>query len=76
MCPGQRWAITVVPVTTVWAPVRPLQRQFPVFPYIVGGDYGDWASSAAGWTAIGLLAAGLLSLVLTREGRPWERIAS
>jgi hypothetical protein len=39
-----------------------------VFPYAVGGPYGDWTASAAGWTALGLLTAGLLGLVLVREG--------
>jgi hypothetical protein len=74
--PGQRWAIVVVPAVTAWALVRPLQQQLPVFPYTFGGQYGDWGSSAAGWTAAGVLAGVLLSLVLTREGRLWERIAS
>ena len=67
--PGQRWAVAVVPVVTAWSLVRPLARQLPVFPYASGGEYGDWASSAAGWTAAGLLAAVLLGLVLTSEGR-------
>jgi hypothetical protein len=75
-CPGQRWAIAVVPAVTAWALVRPLQRQLPVFPYTFGGEYGDWASSAAGWTMVGLFAALLLGLVLTREGRIWQGIAS
>lgn len=74
--PGQRWAIAVVPVTTAWALVRPLARQLPVFPYSFGDEYGDWVESAVGWTAIGLLAGVLLVLILTREGRAWERIAS
>jgi hypothetical protein len=74
--PGQRWAIVVVPATTAWALVKPLEKQLPVFPYAFGGEYGDWAVSAAGWTIIGLLACALLALILTREGRPWERIAS
>jgi hypothetical protein len=73
--PGQRWAVTVIPATTAWALVKPLDRQLPVFPYAFGNEYGDWAVSAASWTAVGLLAAVLLLLILTREGRPWERIA-
>ena len=67
---------SVVPATTAWALVKPLEKQVPVFPYAFGGEYGDWAVSAAGWTIIGLLACALLALILTREGRPWERIAS
>ncbi len=74
--PGHRWALAVVPATTAWALVKPWNQQLPVFPYTSGGEYGDWAVSAAGWTAVGVLAAVLLILILTREGRPWERIAS
>jgi hypothetical protein len=72
--PGQRWALGVVPATTAWALVKPLKQQFPVFPYAFGDRYGDWTVSVAGWTAVGLLAAVLLMLILTREGRSWERI--
>ena len=72
-CPGQRWAIAVVPVVTGWALVRPLARQLPVFPYAFGAEYGDWAVSAAGWTAAGLLAGLLLVVVLRSEGRPRSR---
>ena len=75
-CPGQRWALTVVPVTTAWALVRPLPSHLPVFPYADGAGYGGWGASAAGWTVAGVLAGVLLVLVLTREGRPWERMAS
>jgi hypothetical protein len=46
-----------------------------VFPYSFNGDYGDWAASATAWTVSGLLACVLLVLILTREGRPWERMA-
>jgi hypothetical protein len=74
--PGQRWALATVPATTAWALVKPLEKQVPVFPYAFGGEYGDWGVSAAGWTATGVLAGVLLVLILTREGRAWERIAS
>ena len=46
-----------------------------MFPNAFGGEYGDWAVSTAGWTTIALLAVAFLVLILTREGRPWERIA-
>ena len=68
--PGRRWAITVVPLATAWALVRPIDQHLPVFPY---ADEG-WGASAAGWTATGLLAGVLLILILTREGRVWERL--
>ena len=74
--PGQRWALTIVPVTTAWALMKPLAQQLPVFPYAFGGEYGDWAASCVVWTGIGLLAGLILLMVLTREGRPWERITS
>lgn len=60
--PGQRWAVSAVPVVMAWALVRPLEEQLPVFPYAFGGPYGDWGASALLWTvatAVGLLALGL-----------------
>jgi hypothetical protein len=71
--PGQRWAIVMVPATTVWALVRPLERYLPVFPYAFGGDYGNWTMSSAGWTVTGLTAALTLAAILVRDGRPWRR---
>ncbi len=73
-CPGQRWALAVVPVTTAWALVRPLDRHLPVFPYTSAAP--GWGTSAAGWTTVAVLAGVVLALVLMREGRSWERIAS
>ena len=74
--PRRRAGSLTHPTRTAWALVRPLARQLPVFPYTFDSEYGDWARSAAGWTAVGLLAVVLLGLVLTREGRRWERIGS
>lgn len=74
--PGRRWALAIVPATTARAHVKPLKQQFPVFPYAFGGEYGDGAVSVARWTAVGLLAGVFLILVLTREWRPWQRIAN
>lgn len=64
--PGQRWAVVAVPVTTVWALVRPVEDHLPVFPYA----YEGWTVSVAGWSVAGLLAALALTVTLVRDGRP------
>ncbi|MET7398060.1 hypothetical protein ABZS66_31670 [Dactylosporangium sp. NPDC005572] len=71
--PGQRWAIVVVPVTTAWALVRPVEEHLPVFPYGYGDAFGDWTISSAGWAVTGLTAALMLAATLIRDGRPWYR---
>ena len=65
--PGQRWAVTIIPFTTAWALITPLQRQLPVFPYAFGGPYGDWTTSSLGWSAAGLIAGVLIALTLACE---------
>ncbi|MFI7587192.1 hypothetical protein ACIB24_08980 [Spongisporangium articulatum] len=65
--PGQRWALTVVPLATAWALVRPFERQLPVFPYAFGGAYGDWTTSAAGWSVLGVAAAAVLVRTLAAD---------
>ena len=72
--PGQRWAITIIPMTTAWALVKPFKQQLPVFPYASGGPYGDWTTSSIAWSVAGLLAIGLLLLTLTREGHSRARV--
>jgi hypothetical protein len=57
--PGHRLALTVVPIATGWALIRPFDSLLPVFPY--GND--AWARSTLGWSvfgAIGLLGFGLV----------------
>jgi hypothetical protein len=72
--PGQRWAIVAVPACTAWALVRPFGRQIPIFPYAYGDGHGDWSTSVAGWSVAGLIAAGLLALILIKDGRRLDRV--
>jgi hypothetical protein len=66
--PGLLLATTMVPLTSAWALVRPLDGALPVFPY--GSDSaGDWAASTAGWATLGTVALGLLVAALTDA--PW-----
>lgn len=79
--PGQRWALSVVPVAMAWAIVRPLEELAPVFPYAFGGPYGDWGTSAVLWSAAGGLGLVVLALVLAEVGtglcaRPRSRRSS
>lgn len=69
--PGVRAAAVVVPVTTVWALVRPFAEQVPVFPYASGGTYGDWRTSSVAWLCAGAVAVVILALAMTEAA--WWR---
>jgi len=69
--PGLLAATVAVPVATGWALVRPFERGLPVFPYALGGEYGDWRTSTIGWTAAGALA--LIALGITLADARWWR---
>lgn len=66
--PGQRLALTVVPVSTAWALVRPAQEWVPVFPYATT-SLADWDASTLGWAAAGTIAIAVLVGVLATDGR-------
>ncbi len=66
--PGLLLAASVVPVTSAWALVRPLEATLPVFPYGTSSAT-DWATSTAGWLALGTLAVVLLTAALVAG--PW-----
>jgi hypothetical protein len=66
--PGLLLATTVVPATTVWALVRPLQESLPVFPY--GSDSAEaWVASTVGWLLLGTVALLVLTAALCES--PW-----
>jgi hypothetical protein len=66
--PGLVLATAVIPLTSAWALVRPLETRLPVFPY---GDSsaGDWAASTLGWAILGALALVVLAAALSEA--PW-----
>ena len=66
--PGLLMAVTVVPMTTAWALVRPFDASLPVFPYGTSSA-GDWAASTAGWLVLGTLA--MVALVAALTDAPW-----
>ena len=65
--PGMRIAAVVVPVSTVWALVRPLHQQLPVFPYGTSSAT-DWQASTTGWALVATVSVLCLIFSLTR---PW-----
>jgi hypothetical protein len=63
--PGLQAALTVVPVATAWALIRPFSQALPVFPYADGStDFGDWGVSLAGWAVVAGAAVVLLIAAL------------
>jgi hypothetical protein len=66
--PGLLLAAVIVPVTTVWALVRPLGDHLTVFPYGTTPTHG-WHMSTLGWATAGVLAGLLLIAALTDA--PW-----
>jgi hypothetical protein len=64
--PGHRFALTVVPITTGWALIRPFDSVLPVFPY--GDD--AWARSTLGWSVVGTIGFASFGLVVA-EARWW-----
>lgn len=71
--PGHQLALVVVPVTTAWALVRPLQTVLPIFPYGYDASYGDWQVSAIGWSVLTIISALWLLLTLSEVG-PHRRL--
>lgn len=66
--PGLVLATVVVPLTSAWALVRPLESRLPVFPY--GTSSADvWATSTVGWVILGILALVVVAAALTDV--PW-----
>jgi hypothetical protein len=68
--PGLRIAMIVVPVSTSWALVRPVQRWVPIFPY---GDSSPstWDASTTGWVVLAVVATVVLARALTEVH--WSR---
>ncbi len=66
--PGLVLATAVVPLTSAWALVRPLESRLPVFPYGTSSA-GDWATSTVGWVILGSLA--LVFLAAALSDAPW-----
>jgi hypothetical protein len=66
--PGLLFAAVIVPVTTVWALVRPLGDHLAVFPYGTTSSH-SWHMSTVGWATAGVLAGLLLIAALTDA--PW-----
>jgi hypothetical protein len=68
--PGLRFATAVVPATTAWALLRPLDHQLPVFPYATTTSSG-WAYSTTGWVFLAVAAGVTLGIVLA-DARWWR----
>ncbi len=68
--PGLALATAVVPLTTAWALVRPLEGWLNVFPYGTSSATA-WATSTAGWIAVGTLAVVVLTAALS-DARWWS----
>ena len=69
--PGLRFATAVVPATTAWALLRPLDTHLAVFPYGTTTPTG-WDRSATGWIGLTITALLVLGLVFT-DARWWRR---
>ena len=67
--PGLRFATAVVPATTAWALLRPLDGQLAVFPFATTTPVG-WERSTTGWVALAVVAVVVLGLVLV-DSRWW-----
>ena len=68
--PGLRFATAVVPATTAWALLRPLDRHLAVFPYATTTPAG-WDHSTTGWVALTIAAAVVLGVVIA-DVRWWR----
>ncbi len=68
--PGSRFATAVVPATTAWALLRPLDRRLPAFPFATTTPAG-WEHSATGWVVLAIVAAVVLGVVLA-DTRWWR----
>jgi hypothetical protein len=68
--PGLRFATAVVPATTAWALLRPLDQYLPVFPYGTTTAAG-WDRSAGLWVTLAVAAVVTLVVVLA-EARWWR----
>lgn len=66
--PGLILATAVVPLTTAWALVRPLDNRLSVFPYGTSSA-NAWATSTAGWVILGILALAFLTAAISDA--PW-----
>jgi len=66
--PGLVLATTVVPLTSTWALVRPLDATLPVFPYGTSSAE-EWTVSTVGWVVLGILALVVLAAALSDA--PW-----
>lgn len=71
--PGLMLATAVVPLTSAWALVRPLENRLPVFPYGTSSA-GDWGTSTVGWVSAGTVALVVLAAAL--GGAPWWSVGS
>jgi hypothetical protein len=69
--PGMSLAISVVPLLTAWALVRPFGEHLPVFPY---SPEGDWGASLAGWAV--LCVAAVVLLLAALADAPWWTVRS
>jgi hypothetical protein len=70
--PGLRFATAVVPATTAWSLLRPLDQYLPVFPYATTTPSG-WDHSTAGWVA--LIVAAVVTLGVVLADARWRRLA-
>ena len=68
--PGLKFATAVVPATTAWALLRPLDRHLSVFPYATTTPAG-WDRSTSGWVALAIAAVVTLGVVLA-DARWWR----
>ena len=68
--PGLLLATAIVPLTSAWALVRPVEGTLPVFPY-GSNSAGDWAASTAGWVAVGTVSLVVLVAALA-DARWWS----
>jgi hypothetical protein len=68
--PGLILATTLIPLTTAWALVRPLEDWLNVFPYGTSSA-NAWATSTTGWIALGIVAAVVLTAALS-DARWWS----
>jgi hypothetical protein len=68
--PGLRFATAVVPATTAWALLRPLDHHLAVFPYATTTPAG-WDHSTTGWVALATGAVVVLGVALA-DARWWR----
>jgi hypothetical protein len=68
--PGLRFATAVVPATTAWALLRPLDRHLAVFPYATATPAG-WDHSTLAWAALATVSVLVLGVVLA-DVRWWR----